>query len=157
MTRTTALPQRLDGTAGWVRGAARSSIPTYQVGIDGGRLEFPTRIPPEGGSPVPSNLTGRTRMAGASGPQRPGMDGGDHRVRLGRAGSGCSTGRLARRPPPAASGVGELPIDRAKDEARGLRGLAAETLALVLLEREHQVVQHLVEQRGAHQDIGRER
>src|SRR5512141_1870191 len=45
------------------------------------------------------------------------------------------------------SGVGELPVDRPEDEAGRLGGLAAEALALVLLEGEHQVRQHLVEQR----------
>jgi len=53
------------------------------------------------------------------------------------------------------SGVVELASDRPKDEPGGFRTLAAETLTLVLLERDHQIGEHLVEAVGPVERAGR--
>src|SRR5690242_14972448 len=57
----------------------------------------------------------------------------------------------------ATSGLIELAIDRAEDEPGGLGTLPAEVLALVLLERQHQVGEVLVHRRRPQEVTGGER
>src|SRR5687767_10986585 len=54
------------------------------------------------------------------------------------------------------SGVIELAGDGREDEAGRLRGLAAELLALVLLERDHEVGEHQGQRGGAREVAGRD-
>ena len=76
-----------------------------------------------------------------------GVGGGLGLARLAHVRDGGPSGHRRVKP----SGVVEFPRDRPADESGGFGALAAEALALVLLERDHQVGEHLVEQRRPHE------